>query len=116
MSREEINSQFERKIMGLQNAIEKNIRPDEERSRRELLPPDIIMLIRNMRDLYGLNKLIFNMLLEFRDKVDNMKHESDVRNQLVELNNAYDAKFEKLEERLRRINAKDEEEKENREG
>lgn len=116
MSREEINSQFERKMMGLQNAIEKNISPDEERSRRELLPPDIIMLIRNMRDLHGVNKLIFNMLLEFRDKVDNMKHESGVRNQLVELKNAYDAKFEKLEERLRRINAKDEEEKENREG
>jgi hypothetical protein len=56
------------------------------------------------------------MLLEFRDKVDNMKHESDVRNQLVELKNVYDAKFEKLEERLRRINAKDEEEKESTEG
>jgi hypothetical protein len=116
MSRQEINSQFEGKIMGLQNAIEKNISPDEERSRRELLPPDIFMLIRNMRDLYGVNKLIFNMLLEFRDKVDNMKHESDVRIQLVELKNAYNEKFEKLEERLRRINAKDEEEKENGEG
>lgn len=67
----------------------------------------MIMLIRNMRDLYGLNKVIFNMLLEFRDKVDNTKHKSDVRNQLVKLKNAYYAKFEKLEERLRRINAKD---------
>jgi hypothetical protein len=63
-----------------------------------------------MRDLYGLNKLLFNMPLEFRDKVDKMKSEPDVLNQLVALKNIYDLKFEMLEERLKRINAKDEEE------
>jgi hypothetical protein len=38
-----------------------------------------------------------------------MKAEPDVRNQLVDLKNKYDLKFGLLEERLRRINAKDEE-------
>jgi hypothetical protein len=50
------------------------------------------------------------MPLEFRDKVDKMKSEPDVLNQLVALKNIYDLKFEMLEERLKRINAKDEEE------
>lgn len=110
MSREEINSQFEKKLMRIQNAIENNLHLEEGRARKELLSTDVIILLRNMRDLYGLNKLLFNMLLEFRDKVDKMKSEPDALNQLVALKNIYDLKFEMLEERLRRINAKDEEE------
>lgn len=109
MSKEEINSQFEKKLMTLQNAIENKLHLDKERARKELVSADVIMLLRNMRDLYGLNKLLFNMLLEFRDNVDKMKAKPDVRNQLVDLKNKYDLKFGLLEERLRRINAKDEE-------
>lgn len=97
MSTEEINSQFEKKLMRLQNAIEKNLHLEEGRARKELLSTDVIILL-------------FNMLLEFRDKVDKMKSEPDVLNQLVALKNIYDLKFEMLEERLKRINAKDEEE------
>lgn len=109
MSKEEINSQFENKLMTLQNAIENKLHLDKERARKELVSADVIMLLRNMRDLYGLNKLLFNMLLEFRDNVDKMKAKPDVRNQLVDLKNKYDLKFGLLEERLTRINAKDEE-------
>jgi hypothetical protein len=109
MSKEEINSQFEKKLMALQNTIENNLSLEKERARKELLSIDVLMLLRNMRDLYGLNKLLFNMFLEFRDNVDKMKVEPDVRNQLVDLKNKYDLKFALLEERLRRINAKDEE-------
>lgn len=109
MSKEEINSQFEKKLMALQNTIENNLSLEKERERKELLSIDVLMLLRNMRDLYGLNKLLFNMFLEFRDNVDKMKVEPDVRNQLVDLKNKYDLKFALLEERLRRINAKDEE-------
>ena len=109
MSKEEINSQFEKKLMTLQNAIENKLHLEKEQARKELVSTDVIILLRNMRDLYGLNKLLFNMLLEFRDNVDKMKAEPDVRNQLVDLKNKYDLKFGLLEERLRRINAKDEE-------
>jgi hypothetical protein len=83
--------------MRLQNAIEKSLHLEEGRARKELLSTDVIILL-------------FNMLLEFRDKVDKMKSEPDVLNQLVALKNIYDLKFEMLEERLKRINAKDEEE------
>ncbi len=79
MSKEEINSQFEKKLMALQNAIENNLSLEKERARKELISIDVIMLLRNMRDLYGLNKLLFNMFLEFRDNVDKMKVEPDVR-------------------------------------
>ncbi len=109
MSKEEINSQFEKKLMAIQDTIENNLSLENERMRKELLSIDVLMLLRNMRDLYGLNKLLFNMFLEFRDNVDKMKVESDVRSQLVDLKNKYDLKFALLEERLRRINAKDEE-------
>ena len=55
------------------------------------------------------------MFLEFRDNIDKMKVEPDVRNQLVDLKNKYDLKFALLEERQSRINAKDEEQvRENR--
>ena len=115
MSKEDINSQFEKKLMALQNAIENNLSLERELAREELISIDVIMLLRNMRDLYGLNKLLFNMFLEFRDNIDKMKVEPDVRNQLVDLKNKYDLKFALLEERLRRINAKDEEQvRENR--
>jgi hypothetical protein len=109
LSKEEINSQFEKKLMALQNTIENNLSLEIERVRKELLSIDVLMLLRNMRDLYGLNKLLFNMFLEFRDNVDKMKVEPDVRSQLVDLKSKYDLKFALLEERLRRINAKDEE-------
>jgi hypothetical protein len=109
MSKEQINSQFEKKLMALQDTIENNLSLEKERARKELLSIDSLMLLRNMRDLYGLNKLLFNMFLEFRENVDKMKVEQDVRNQLVDLKNKYDLKFALLEERLRRINAKDEE-------
>jgi hypothetical protein len=109
LSKEEINSQFEKKLMALQNTIENNLSLENERVRKELLSIDVLMLLRNMRDLYGLNKLLFNMFLEFRDNVDKMKVEPDVRSQLVDLKSKYDLKFALLEERLRRINAKDEE-------
>ena len=95
--------------MALQNTIENNLSLENERVRKELLSIDVLMLLRNMRDLYGLNKLLFNMFLEFRDNVDKMKVEPDVRSQLVDLKSKYDLKFALLEERLRRINAKDEE-------
>ncbi len=95
--------------MALQNTIENNLSLEIERVRKELLSIDVLMLLRNMRDLYGLNKLLFNMFLEFRDNVDKMKVEPDVRSQLVDLKSKYDLKFALLEERLRRINAKDEE-------
>jgi len=115
MSKEDINSQFEKKLMALQNAIENNLSLERELAREELISIGLIMLLRNMRDLYGLNKLLFNMFLEFRDNIDKMKVEPDVRNQLVDLKNKYDLKFALLEERLRRINAKDEEQvRENR--
>jgi hypothetical protein len=39
-----------------------------------------------------------------------MTSETEVRNQLIAIKNLYDLKFEMLEERLKRINAKDEEE------
>jgi hypothetical protein len=109
LSKEEINSQFEKKLMALQNTIENNLSLENERVRKELLSIDVLMLLRNVRDLYGLNKLLFNMFLEFRDNVDKMKVEPDVRSQLVDLKSIYDLKFALLEERLRRINAKDEE-------
>ena len=109
MSKEEINSLFEKKLMAIQDTIENNLSLENERVRKELLSIDVLMLLRNIRDLYGLNKLLFNMFLEFRDNLDNMKVEPDVRSQLVDLKNKYDLKFAFLEERLRRINAKDEE-------
>jgi hypothetical protein len=110
MSKEEINSLFEKKLMRLQDTIENNLQSKEGIVQRELLSAALVMLLRNTRDLYGLNKLLFNMLLEFRDIVDKMTSEPEVRNQLVALKNFYDLKFEMLGERLKRINAKDEEE------
>ncbi|HEY7111221.1 MAG TPA: hypothetical protein VH415_17470 [Nitrososphaeraceae archaeon] len=101
---------FEKKLMMLQNAIENKLRLEESVGKKELLSGDLVMILRNMRDLYGLNKLLFNMLLEFRDNVNKMTSETEVRNQLIAIKNLYDLKFEMLEERLKRINAKDEEE------
>jgi hypothetical protein len=48
MSKEEINSQFEKKLMTLQNAIENKLHLDKERARKELVSTDVIMLLRNL--------------------------------------------------------------------
>jgi hypothetical protein len=96
--------------MILQNAIENKLQLEESVAEKEFLSGDLVMVLRNMRDLYGLNKLLFNLLLEFRENVNKMTSETEVRNQLIALKDMYDLKFEMLEERLKRINAKDEEE------
>jgi hypothetical protein len=96
--------------MILQNAIENKLQLEESVAEKEFLSGDLVMVLRNMRDLYGLNKLLFNLLLEFREIVNKMTSETEVRNQLIALKDMYDLKFEMLEERLKRINAKDEEE------
>lgn len=96
--------------MILQNAIENKLQLEESVAKKEFSSGDLVMVLRNMRDLYGLNKLLFNLLLELRDYLDKMTAEPEVRNQLLALKNLYDLKFEMLEERLKRINSRDEEE------
>jgi hypothetical protein len=65
------------------------------------------MLTRNIRDLYGLNKLVFNMLQELINNIEKLDKNSDNLDSLNQLKVTYDHSFEKLEERLRRMNAKD---------
>jgi hypothetical protein len=57
--------------------------------------------------LYGLNKLVFNMLQELRNNIEKLDKNSDNLDSLNQLKVTYDHSFEKLEERLRRMNAKD---------
>jgi hypothetical protein len=108
MSKEEINSEFNKKLMELQESIG-ILASDRTKSLGTLLHLDIITLIRNIRDLYGLNKLVFNMLLEFRNNIENLDKNKDGLVNLNQLKITYDHSFEKLQERLRRINARDNE-------
>ena len=110
MSKEEINSEFNKKLMELQESIV-ILESDRTTSLGTLLQLDMIMLIRNIRDLYGLNKLVFNMLLEFRNNIENLDKNKDGLVSLNQLKITYDHSFEKLQERLKRINARDNEEK-----
>jgi hypothetical protein len=106
MSRDEINSEFNKKLLGLQERIE-SLESDRNKSPEEPLQLELIMLTRNIRDLYGLNKLVFNMLQELRNNIEKLDKNSDNLDSLNQLKVTYDHSFEKLEERLRRMNAKD---------
>ena len=106
MSKDEINSEFNKKLLGLQERIE-SLESNRNKSPEKPLQLDLSMLTRNIRDLYGLNKLVFNMLQELRNNIENLDKNSDNLNSLNQLKVTYDHSFEKLEERLRRINAKD---------
>jgi predicted ribosome quality control (RQC) complex YloA/Tae2 family protein len=112
MNKDDINYLFDKKLLALQDTIEKIAKLIGTEPPKIFFPFAMIMLIQNIRDLYGLNKMAFNVMLEVREELEYIKDKPNIETEIENLKKRFDGTFGKLERRLNKINAKDDEEKE----
>lgn len=102
MSKEDINSLFNKKRQALQDSIDKNLSLIGTDPPKGFFPLAMAMIIKNIQDLYGVTQAAINIMIDYRQELDGFKNISSKTD--------FKVGFGSLENKLKRINEKDEEE------